>query len=115
MIWGGYDESFGRLDDAMMRGFDPDTARLPDNGEPLTPEWQGALDRSIEIVRHLRCGVEDCGERRCDRCDERMTCTGPEPRACSTTCCDCECSCPTCFQVREEMRAELLRKIQEEA
>ena len=57
------------------------------------------------------CGVEDCGEIRCDRCGERMTCLGPEPRACGTTCADCPCSCPTCFQVREEMRAELLHQI----
>lgn len=44
----------GSLDDAMARGFDPDTARLPDSNEPLDAEWQGALDRSLEIVRALR-------------------------------------------------------------
>lgn len=104
----------GSYDDALARGFDVDSVRHDrSTPEPLTPEWQDALDRSLEIVRHMRCGVEDCGQIRCPRCDERMTCAGPEPRACGT-CVDCSCDCPTCFQVREEMRAELLHRIEKE-
>jgi hypothetical protein len=61
------------------------------------------------------CGVTDCGEVRCDRCGDRMTCTGPEPRACGTTCADCPCDCPACVHVREDMRAELMHKIERES
>lgn len=118
MIWGGYEPTpprAGSLDDCQARGFDVDSVkhdRVPP--EPLSPEWQAALDRALEIVKHLRCGVEDCGERRCDTCDERMTCTGPEPRACGATCVDCPCSCDTCLMVREEYRAELMHQIEKE-
>lgn len=121
MIWGGWEPTPpqpGSLDDAMARGFDPTTASLPDNTDPLGDEWQHALDRSLEIVAHLKaddCGVPGCGVIRCDRCDERMVCVGPEPRACGTTCVDCDCSCDTCLMVREEMRAELQCKIERES
>lgn len=57
------------------------------------------------------CGVVDCGHVFCDRCGERMTCTGPEPRACGTTCADCPCDCTSCLQVRHELRADLERRI----
>ena len=60
------------------------------------------------------CDVPDCGTR-CDRCDERMTCTGPEPRACGVTCGDCPCPCRACLDQREDMRAELLATLAREA
>ena len=97
-------------------GFDPDTVRADRYpGPPLDEAWQGALDGAIAEVKHMRCGVEDCGNRRCDTCGDRMVCTGPEPRACGTTCVDCPCDCTACQHVREDMRAELLRKIEKEA
>ena len=106
MIWGGYEPTPprpGSLDDALARGFDVDSVRHDrSTPEPLTPEWQDALDRSLEIVRHMRCGVEDCGEIRCDTCRERMTCTGPEPRACGTTCGDCPCPCVSCAEAAQD-------------
>lgn len=96
MIWGDYEPTpprAGSLDDALSRGFDVDSVKHDRaTPEPLTPEWQDALDRSLEIVRHMRCGVEDCGEIRCDSCDERLMCTGPEPAiTCEghTLCTDC--------------------------
>lgn len=119
MIWGGFEPTPprpGSLDDCMARGFDTDSVKHDRaTPEPLSPEWQDALDRSIEIVRHLRCGVEDCGEIRCDRCDERMTCTGPEPRACGTTCADCPCDCQGCLDQRADMRADLLQQLERES
>lgn len=67
-------------------------------------------------LRHLpACDIPHCGNRRCDDCGERMTCLGAEPRACTTTCVDCSCSCQTCQRVAEDVRDDLLRKIQQEA
>lgn len=106
----------GSLDDATARGFDPDSVRHDRaTPEPLTPEWQAALDGAVEQARHLRCGVEDCGEVRCWDCDERMSCQGPEPRACGTTCCDCRCECTACLRAREDMRDELLNLLERES
>ena len=54
------------------------------------------------------CGVEDCGNRRCTDCGERMTCTGPEPRVCGVTCVECPCACTACdeaAQYRQDERA----------
>ena len=102
-------------DEAADRGFDPESIRHDRvTPEPLSPEWQQALDQANETVRHLRCGVEDCGNRRCWDCGERMTCLGPEPRACGVTCVACSCSCTACLQVREELRADLLHQIERE-
>lgn len=61
------------------------------------------------------CDIPDCGNRRCETCDERMACTGPEPRACLATCVDCECRCDTCVHVRADMRADLIHRINKEA
>lgn len=60
---------------------------------------------------------EYCAEGiRCSVCDERMCETyGPDPRACSATCCDCPCDCPSCLAAREDLRAELARQIERES
>ena len=80
-------------DEADDRGFDPESIRHDRvTPEPLTPEWQHALDQANETVRHLRCGVEDCGNRRCPVCDERLMCTGPEPAANACGAHDNECA-----------------------
>ena len=70
-------------DEADDRGFDPESARhdrvMP---EPLSAEWQEALDNANAAARHLHdntCGVPSCGVLRCGTCDERLMCTGPEP------------------------------------
>lgn len=83
------------------------------NPNTATPDcdWCGDCDWCDNLPC---CGVEDCGQIRCDTCDERMACVGPEPRACGTACVDCPCDCATCFQVREELRAELVRQIEKE-
>lgn len=53
---------------------------------------------------------------RCDECDERMcSLDGPEPRACGTTCADCECSCTACWDARIDLRAELERQLEKDA
>lgn len=69
-----------------------------------------ALDRGL-----AGCGVEDCGDIRCDRCTERMTCTGPEPRACGVTCADCPCDCPPCAQRAQDRAADLAYDVAREA
>lgn len=103
----------GSVDDALSRGFDPDSLKHDRaTPEPLDDEWQAALDGALEIVRHMRCGVVDCGEIRCDTCSERMTCTGPEPRACGTTCADCPCDCQGCLDQRQDLRDDLLRQLE---
>lgn len=121
MIWGGWEPTPprpGSLDDAMARGFDPDSARLPDSNEPLNAEWQEHLSWAIRAGFHRRDPelIDDrCGIR-CDRCDERMCAIdGPEPRACGVTCADCSCDCQKCTAAREDMRAELRRQIEREA
>lgn len=106
----------GSLDDANARGFDADSLRHDHaTPEPLDDVWQAALDGAIDQARHLRCGVEDCGNRFCDDCGERMTCTGPEPRACGVTCCDCGCECTACLRAREDMRDELINLLERES
>lgn len=60
------------------------------------------------------CDVTDCGEVRCDRCEDRMTCLGPEPRACGTTCGDCDCSCTACRDEAEDREMERLVQIERE-
>lgn len=82
--------------------------------EARAAAWKTMLATVASTVA-TDCGVVDCGEVRCDRCDERMTCLGPEPRACGTTCGDCPCSCTACLQVREELRADTFRHIEREA
>lgn len=52
------------------------------------------------------CGVTDCGTRRCQTCDERLACTGPEPVAVAcpahdNECADCAASNP-CHDCRME-------------
>ena len=67
------------------------------------------------MTHHPACDIPDCGNRRCNDCGERMTCLGPEPRACTTTCVDCSCSCDTCVHVAQDIRADVLHKIQKES
>ena len=118
MIWGGYDESFGRLDAAQMRGFDPDSVQHDRAPVEVTAEMRALVGAALMNVRHRRQDdlMDDhCGERCQGDCGERMCAVyGPEPRACTTTCVDCDCSCDTCLMVREEMRAELMHQIQKE-
>lgn len=61
------------------------------------------------------CDVTDCGIARCDSCNERMTCLGPEPRACGVTCGDCPCSCTACLDQRADMREELINQLERDA
>lgn len=61
------------------------------------------------------CDITDCGQIRCQDCDERMTCHGPEPRACGVTCDACPCDCTACLRRREDMRDELLNQLDREA
>lgn len=53
------------------------------------------------------CGVTDCGTRRCQTCDERLACTGPEPVAVACPAHDNECAdcnsvnpCRQCAEAR---------------
>jgi hypothetical protein len=105
------------LDDCNDRGFDTDSAKWDRvTPEPLNEVWQAALDGAIAEAKHLReCDTPSCGDIRCQDCDERMTCTGPEPRACGVTCEDCPCDCTACLRVREDMRDELLGLLEREA
>lgn len=66
-------------------------------------------------MNDVACNITDCGEIRCDRCDERMTCLGPEPRACGVTCADCPCSCASCLLQRQDMREELTNQLEKES
>lgn len=112
--------STSKVDRAIDNGFDPGD----DHGtQPAytAAEWD-ALPHShpskLRVTRWVhqgsRDGCELCGER-CDRCGDRMCSQwGPEPRACGVTCVDCGCDCPTCFMAREEMRADLLHRIERE-
>lgn len=53
------DVSFGRLDDAMMRGYDPSTVEADRaEAEPLDEKWQTALDASIAEAKRLRGDTE---------------------------------------------------------
>lgn len=61
------------------------------------------------------CDIPECGDRRCIDCTERMTCHGPEPRACGDICVDCPCDCQTCAHVRADLRAELMAQIARES
>jgi hypothetical protein len=123
VFWGrALDEpgSYSKRDAAETAGFDPADDR---GSQPAytTAEWD-ALPLShpskLRVTRWVhqgsRDGCELCGER-CDRCGDRMCSQwGPEPRACGVTCVDCGCDCPTCFMAREEMRADLLHRIERE-
>lgn len=68
------------------------------------------------MVTDVEIVVDDyCGDRCEGECGERMCAVyGPEPRACGSTCCECSCLCETCVHVREDMRADLLHRIQGE-
>lgn len=66
-------------------------------------------------MNDLACDITDCGEIRCDTCDERMTCLGPEPRACGVTCADCPCSCTSCLLQRQDMREDLLNRLERDS
>lgn len=65
------------------------------------------------MIRHSAlptCHVDDCGNRSCDRCGERLMCTGPEPAITCTAhieCVDCEAdnTCRDCATVRRITRA----------
>lgn len=117
MIPAGYPlpERPANLEEALARGYDPHAPTFDHvPPEPLSDEWIAMLDAAIEQAKHLRCDVVDCGNRRCDSCDERMTCVGPAPRACGVTCWDCPCDCTSCLQVQQEMRAELVAQIAKE-
>lgn len=106
------------IDEARDRGFDPESVTHDRvTPEPLDDVWQKALDASIAAAHERRydCEVADCGEVRCDSCSERMTCLGPEPRICGTTCADCPCDCSGCLSVRQDLRDELLRQLEREA
>lgn len=67
------------------------------------------------MTHHAACDIPDCGLNRCTDCGDRMTCLGPEPRACLTVCVDCPCDCETCIHVAQDMRDDLLHKIEKEA
>lgn len=106
------------LAEALDRGYDPHAPTHHHvTPEPLSDEWQAALDGSAMNAEHRRdddLNDPSCGER-CDSCDDRMCAVyGPEPRACGTTCCDCPCDCTSCVRVRHEMRAEVMAQIQKE-
>lgn len=66
-------------------------------------------------THHDACDITDCGEIRCSECEERMTCLGPEPRACGMTCADCPCDCQACLDRRQDERDELLATLAREA
>lgn len=106
-------------EEANDRGFDPESL-LHDRAtpEPLTPEWQAALDGALRIAKHIRDPELDdelCGTR-CSDCDERMCAIdGPAPRACYVTCDQCPCSCQPCLLVREDLRADLVHQLEREA
>ena len=106
----------GWRSDAELNGFDPHPDDLkPPAAHLLAGEGVdvlAAFDAEIKALRHL-CAEDDiCGER-CSDCDERMCATyGPEPRACQMTCADCACSCQACFDQREDMRADLLHRLE---
>lgn len=107
----------GSLDDAQARGFDTDSVNHDRVPVEVTAEMRALVAGSLLSIRHRRdneLADDHCGER-CEKCWDRMCAVnGPEPRACATTCTDCPCSCPTCFKVREEMRADLQRHIERE-
>lgn len=66
--------------------------------------------------RRTEYAAEVAGEARCDTCGNRMCeVSGPEPRACGTTCAECPCDCPGCTQHRADLRADLERKIERES
>lgn len=120
MIWGGYEPTPprpGSLDDALARGFDTDSVKHDRVPVEVTDNMRALVAASLVNAQHRRDPdlVDDrCGDR-CHRCNERMCAVdGPEPRACVTTCVDCPCDCPTCFKVREEMRADLMHQIEKE-
>lgn len=46
------------------------------------------------MTANYDCGVDDCGQRRCGTCDERLMCTGPEPA--TTTCGAHDDECQSC-------------------
>lgn len=59
---------------------------------------------------------ETCGKRCEGDCGQPMCLLeGPIPRACMDVCEECSCRCDTCFQVQQEMRAELVAQIAKEA
>lgn len=119
----GLELGTSKLDEAIDRGFDPGERDHPPAAHldlAADDPWAIALSVSVEEAQRLRgghedCGVVDCGEVRCSTCDERMTCLGPEPRACGTTCGDCPCDCSGCLLVREDMRADLLQQLERES
>jgi hypothetical protein len=115
------DHPSSKTDQAIDAGWDPGEDH---GGQPVytAAEWDALPQTHPSKLRVTRWvhqgsvnGCEDCGER-CGRCGDRM-CEqwGPEPRACRVTCADCPCDCPTCFMAREELRADLLRKIEGES
>lgn len=121
IIWGRYidEPPYSKLDLAISAGFDPgEDYNQPAPAHLRPPAGVDALAvfaAQVEAARaHLDCGVEDCGNRRCDTCGDRMACTGPEPRACGVSCCDCPCDCTACLQARDDMRADLLHRIEGE-
>lgn len=109
-----------KRDLAESAGFDPGEDH---GGQPVMApgEWDALPSdhpRKKRMARwtHQRSveGCANCGER-CDACGDRMCAQwGPEPRACSTVCVECRCDCETCTHVREDMRADLLHRIQGE-
>lgn len=107
-------------DEAYSRGFDPDSAQHDRVAVEPNPQLLAGLRGQAATIRQIReddrhwptCGNHDT---RCDRCDERLCALdGPEPRACGTTCVDCPCDCTTCVHVQQDMRADLMHRIEKE-
>lgn len=84
-------------DEAHDRGWEPDSVRHDRaTPEPLSPEWQAALDGAIEDARRLRARVVQCA-----RYDCRTSLTEGDAVMCphgATFCHDCtwEEACPSC-------------------
>lgn len=121
MIWGGYEPTPprpGSFDDCQARGFDTDSVRHDRVPVEVTADMRALVAGAFQSLSHRRQDelMDDrCGER-CEKCWDRICAVyGPEPRACTTTCTDCPCDCPTCFKVREELRADLQHQIEREA
>lgn len=108
-----------RFDAAIDRGYEPS----PDLWQPPRTDvdlgdWQEPFDASVRAFAHVRDneGEDDrCGVR-CDDCGDRMCAIdGPEPRTCGTTCVDCPCDCTTCVRAAQDIRADVMRKIEKES
>ncbi len=106
-----------KLDDAHDRGFAPHRDDLLPIAEHLLPgdgvDALAVFAAEVEAARHT-CDVPACGTR-CHDCDERMTCMGPDARACGVTCWTCPCDCTACLRQREDMCDELLSQLEREA